>query len=716
MNKNEAKNRIEKLRGEISRLRHFYHVKDDPEVTDEVYDSLVKELKKIIEEYPEFDDPNSPENRVGGEALDKFEKVSHEIRMFSIGNVFNSEELFSWENRNTKLLPNGTNLDYFCELKLDGLAISLMYEDGKFIRGITRGDGLVGEDITSNLKMIEDIPLVLKAPYPKKIEVRGEAIMTKMVLENLNKKNAKEGKSSFANSRNAAAGSLRQLDPKIMKERKLNFFAYEIAQIKDNKFEKYFETHEKKHELLKNLGFCVEKHFSYFKNIKDVPSFISKVEKDRDSLLFGIDGVVININNTKIHEKLGVVGKDPRGIIAYKFPAEKATTIVKDITVNVGRTGVLTPVAHFNTTLVAGSNVSKATLHNVDQIERLGLKIGDTVVIQKAGDVIPEVVEVLVGMRTGKEKKFKMPETCPVCGGKVAQRGKNEDEVGMSHKKALRKLTESSREIFQQKNIRGFLGDIPTESDKKNNSSPSLNSVAYYCTNKNCGAKNSRGMQHFVNIYEIYEIGPKILERLKDEGLIGDSADLFTLERVDLSGLERFGEKSAENIINSIEAHKKVSLWRFIYALGIIHVGEQTARDLADHFHNLENLKIATLEELNNIENIGPAVSESIFNYFQDKHNIDFINKLFTNGVEIIKEKKKTGNLTGKIFVLTGTLPTLSREDAKKRIIENGGKVSSSVSSKTDFVLAGEEAGSKLKEAEKLGVKVIYESEFLKML
>jgi len=667
----EIENRIKLLREEISHLRHLYHVEDNPEVTDEVYDSLVKELKKIVEKYPEFDDPNSPENRVGGKVLEKFEKVNHKIKMYSIGNVFNNEELFAWENRNLKLLPKEIKLDYFCELKLDGLAISLIYEDGKFIRGVTRGDGIVGENITSNLKMIEDIPLVLKSPYPPMIEVRGEAIMTKKVLDILNEKNKKEGKSLFANSRNAAAGSLRQLDPKVMKERKLNFFAYEIAEINDKGFEKYFETHEKKHELLKKLGFCVENHFSYYKNIKDVPSFILKIEKERDTLPFGIDGIVVNVNNTKIHEKLGVVGKDPRGIIAYKFPAEKATTILKEISVNVGRTGVLTPVAHFNPTFVAGSLVSKATLHNMDQIERLDLKIGDTVVIQKAGDVIPEVVEVLAGMRTGKEKKFKMPKFCPVCGGKV---------------------------------------------EKKKVISKQNSSVAFYCNNKNCFARNSRGMQHFVNAYEIYEIGPKILERLKDEGLIGDSADLFTLEKADLSGLERFGEKSAENIINSIEIHKRVPFWRFIYALGIIHVGEQTAHDLADYFHNLDNLKNVSLEVLNDIENIGPAVSESIYNYFKDKHNIDFINKLLENGVRIIEEKKKTGSLSGKTFVLTGTLPTLSREDAKKKIIKNGGKVSSSVSSKTDFVLEGKEAGSKLKDAQKLSIKIISESDFLKML
>jgi DNA ligase (NAD+) len=707
MNKNEVKNRIAKLREEISRLRYLYHVKDSPEVTDEVYDSLIKELTILVKKYPEFDDPNSPEKRVGGEPLDKFEKVKHEMRMFSIGNVFNEDELFAWENRNLKLLPANTKLDYFCELKLDGLAISLIYENGKFVRGVTRGDGSIGEDITSNLRMIDTMPLVLSAPYPKKIEVRGEVIMKKEILDILNEKNKKQGKALFANSRNAAAGSLRQLDPNIMKERKLDFFAYEIAQIKGSDFEKNILEHSKKHEFLKKLGFTVEEHFRFYSNIKDVPYFIEEIKNIREDLAFGIDGVVININNTKIFEKLGVVGKDPRGIIAYKFPAEKATTIVKDISISVGRTGVLTPLAHFDKTLVSGSVVSKATLHNMDQIQRLGIKIGDTVVIEKAGDVIPSVVEVLKKMRTGKEKDFKMPKYCPVCGGVVERRDvKNETET--SSKNALRSPTGTSREIFQQKNIRAFFEDVSVKRR--------ISSVAYYCTNKDCGARNSRSMQHFVNVYEIYEIGPKILDRLKEEGLISDASDLFTLEKSDLVNLERFGEKSADNIINSIEDHKRVPFWRFIYALGIVHVGEQTARDLADHFHNLDKLMNADLEELNSIENIGIAVSESIWQYFRDKNNINFINRLLKNGVKIIEEKKRVGNFTGKTFVLTGTLPTLSRENAKKMIIENGGKVSSSVSSKTDFVLAGEESGSKLKDAQKFGIKIISEQEFLKMM
>jgi DNA ligase (NAD+) len=484
----------------------------------------------------------------------------------------------------------------------------------------------------------------------------------------LNKIQEREGKITFANTRNAAAGSLRQLDSKIVKERSLDFFPWDLAAISYNDKKVEIKTHSDKHKILRDLGFSLDSHEKKAKNLEEVFSFIEEIGKIRESLPYGSDGIAISVDELELQETLGIVGKAPRYMTAFKYPAERATTVVKDITVNVGRTGVLTPVAHFNSTFVAGSNVSKATLHNMDQIERLDIRIGDTVVIQKAGDVIPEVVEVLVGMRNGKEKKFKMVEFCPVCNSKVERRAGN--------------------------NV----------------------SVAYYCTNKDCPAKNSRGMQHFVNAFEIYEIGPKILERLKEEGLISDSADLFTLERADLSGLERFGEKSADNIINSIEEHKKVLFWRFIYALGIIHVGEETSRDLANHFHTLSHLMKAEEEEINNLENIGPIVSKSIFQYFKDKNNLNFVNKLLANGVSVIEEKKKTGNLSDKTFVLTGTLPSLSREDAKKNIIENGGKISSSVSSKTSFVLAGENPGSKYKDAEKLGVKIITEAQFLKMI
>jgi len=692
MNKIEAQKRIQKLRSEIARLRDAYHTKDSPITTDDVYDSLTKELKNLLEQFPEFDDPNAPENRVGGKPLDKFQKVKHEIKMFSIGNVFSDEEFFAWEKRNLKLLSANPKLEYFCELKLDGLAVSLIYENGKLVRGVTRGDGEIGEDITSNLRMINSVPLVLCSPYPERIEVRGEAIMKKNILKRLNEKNEKEGKFLFANSRNAAAGSLRQLDPKLAKERHLDFFPYEIAQIEGKDWQKYLEKHSLKHQLLNKLGFIIDEHSKLFSSTKEIPNFIDEISKIREKLSFGIDGVVINIDDTEIFKSLGVVGKDPRGIIAYKYPAEKATTIIKDIKINVGRTGVLTPLAIFEPTSVAGSVVSKATLHNADQIERLDLRIGDTVVIEKAGDVIPKVVEVLTRMRTGKEKKFKMIEKCPVCGEKV--------EKKLARPKLARPC------LFQK---------------GKSKASPAIESVAYYCINPKCPAKNERFLEHFVTAFGIYELGPKILRRFKDEGLITDAADIFTLEKEDIAPLERFGEKSAENIIKEINLKKKISFSKFLWALGILHIGEETARDLAEHFGTLEKLIASAkngLEEINNIENIGPAVFESVSNYFKDKNNLLFIEKLLKNGVVVENYKQKTINkkLSRLIFVLTGTLSQMSRELAKEKIISLGGKVSSSVSKNTSYVVAGEEAGSKLTNAKKLGVKILNEKEFLNMI
>ncbi|MEI6580962.1 MAG: NAD-dependent DNA ligase LigA [bacterium] len=703
MDKNEAKKRIKKLRSEIARLRDAYHTKDSPTVTDDVYDSLNKELRSIVEKFPEFNDLSAPENRVGGKPLDKFQKVKHEIKMFSIGNVFSDEEFFAWEKRNLKLIQNlKSDLEYFCELKLDGLAISLIYENGRFIRGVTRGDGETGEDITSNLKMIENIPLVLASPFPDKIEVRGEAIMRKSVLKKLNERNLKEGKAPFANSRNAAAGSLRQLDPVLAKERHLDFFAYEIAQIKGIDWQKYLERHSKKHELLHKIGFMVDQHSKIFPSSENIPDFINEISKIREDLPFGIDGVVVNINDTKIFENLGVTGKDPRGIIAFKYPAERATTIVKNIKVNVGRTGVLTPLAIFEPTSVAGSTVSKATLYNFDQIERLGLKIGDTVVIEKAGDVIPKVIEVLTRMRTGKEKKFKMPEKCPVCGGKVEKKGT--EGTGSSHSKGPR-----------------FSGaPHPGQTISRGTFRALDFSVAYYCTNQKCPAKNERFLEHFVSVFEIYELGPKILSRFKDEGLITDAADIFTLTKEDIAPLERFGEKSAENIIKEINLKKKISLSKFLWALGILHVGEETARDLAMNFGTLEKIILSVgqdISKINEIENIGPAVSKSLALYFKDKKNLLFLDKLFKNGVVIEKiEKQKKGKFTGLVFVLTGALSQMSRELAKEKIIKNGGKVSGSVSKNTSYVLVGGDPGHKLTEAKKLGVKTINETEFLDMI
>jgi DNA ligase (NAD+) len=664
MNTKDIQNRIQKLRDEITRLRFQYHVVNDPRVTDDVYESLTRELHELEEKHPEFADPNSAVSRVAGKPLDKFKKVNHEHRMLSMNDAFSEDDVMQWETRILKLIDKKPS--YFCELKLDGLAVSLMYKNGIFVQGATRGDGFIGEDITENLKMIDTIPLTLKAPYPIFLEVRGEAVMPKRVWKALNNIQEKLGKPLFANTRNAAAGSLRQLDPTIAKERQLDFFAWDAIGLD-------VSHHSDVHATLRKLGFELAPHEKKTQSLKDVFAFINEIGKVREKLPYGTDGIVVSVDELHLREELGVVGKAPRYTIAFKYPAEKATTKVLDITVNVGRTGVLTPLAHFSPTLVAGSTVSKATLHNMDQINRLDIRIGDTVVIQKAGDVIPEVVEVLFGMRTGKEKKFKMPDTCPVCESSVEKR-----EIG----------------------------------------GKTSSSTAYYCTNGNCPAKNRRGMQHFVNVFEIYTVGPKILDRLKDEGLISDVADLFTLEEADLSGLERFGAKSASNIISSITSHTKVPLWRFLYALGILHVGEQTARDIASHFGTLDKVMKADEDKIADIENIGPIVAESVASYFREKDNRNFVEKLLKNGVKVQKEDSKptNGSFVGKTFVLTGTLSTLSRDEAKQRITERGGRVSGSVSSKTSYVVSGDEPGSKYDDALKLKVPILDEKAFLALL
>ena len=670
MEKSEAKKRIIKLRSEIARLRSAYHVENAPGVTDDVYESLTRELGDLLSKHPEFNDINAPENRVAGKPLDKFVKVEHKVRMLSLNDAFSYEELYDWEKRVKKLLGGLTaKLDYFCEVKFDGLAVSLIYENCIFVRGATRGDGFIGEDITENLKTIESIPLSLTRRGGRgEVEVRGEALMSKKTLAKLNLQNEKEGRILFANTRNVAAGSLRQLDPQLAKERHLDFVAYDLIEKIPT-----VQSHSEKHEMLRSLGFKVEKLDAVCGNLEEAITFIKKFEKVRPDFPYGTDGIVVSVDNLKLQEVLGVVGKAPRYMAAFKYPAERATTIVKEILVNVGRTGVLTPLAVFEPTMVAGSLVGKATLHNMDQIERLGLRIGDTVVIEKAGDVIPKVVEVLVRMRTGKEKKFKMPESCPTCGGKIEKR------------------------------------ELPAQK-----------SVAFYCSNPKCPAKNERYLEHFVSVFEIYELGPKILRRFKDEGLITDAADIFTLKKEDIAPLERFGEKSAENIVAEIENKKKISLSKFLWALGILHVGEETARDLAIHFGILEKLMSSArqdLAEIDNIENIGPAVLKSVSDFFKDKNNLNFIKKLEKNGVGIEKaENRKKGKFTGLNFVLTGTLSQMSREIAKERILTLGGKVVGSVSKNTSYVVAGAEPGSKLKTAEKLGVKIINEKDFLNML
>ncbi len=688
----DAQKRILKLRTEITRLRELYHIKNDPSVTDDVYDSLTRELRELENRYPEYRITDDPIKRVAGRALDAFVKVTHASRMLSLNDIFSVAELEVWAERMNKLLGRQT-ISYFAELKFDGLAVTLNYDNGRLVTAATRGDGFVGEDVTQNVSMVPDVPVVLEAPFPKKIEVRGEIVMSKKTLFALNKIQEREGKPLFANTRNAAAGGIRQLDPETSRSRKLNFFAYDIASISDD-FGRTIRRHSDKHRLLASLGFPMSNLEEKCATLADIEKHISKIEKARPSLPFGTDGVVIAVDDLGMQDELGVVGKAPRYAVAFKYPAEKATTQVLDITVQVGRTGVLTPLAHFKPTLVAGSTVSKSTLHNMDQIERLDIRIGDTVVIQKAGDVIPEVVEVLAGLRTGHEKKFAMPKKCPECGGEIEKRSTGG------------KLEKSAQAGISQED----------------------QSVAFYCTNAQCPARNIRGMEHFVKALDIYEVGPKILERLKDEGLITDAADLFMLTEADLSGLERFGEKSAKNIIENLELKKNPPLDRFIVSLGILHVGEETARDLAKHFSTLENIIKASnntlprenttaISNFEAIENIGPLVAGSIVSWFAEKHNRDFVQKLLDNGV--VPEKfvaPKGDKLEGKIFVLTGTLPTLSRDDVKKMILAHGGKVAGSVSKNTDYIVAGESAGSKLAEAEKLGVHVLDETGFLKLL
>ena len=698
MAKLEAKIRAEKLREQINDLRFRYHVLQDPKVTDEVYTSLTEELKEIEREFPDLVTSDSPTQRVGGQALEKFVKVRHESRMLSLNDAFSESEVKDWEERIKKLEPQA-HWEYMCELKFDGLATSLIYEDGVFVRGATRGDGFVGEDITGNLKTIGAIPLRLnlelrhteafsrglkqrlqkKLARAKKIEVRGEALMSKQAFAELNRQQKKSGEAEFANPRNAAAGSLRQLDPQITASRKLSWHAYQLVTDLGQ------ETHEEEHLICAMLGFPVDGHSKLVSDLAEVAKFQQSVGKIREKLPFEIDGVVVQVNEKKLFDRLGMIGKAPRGAIAFKFAAQKATTVVEDIKLQVGRQGNLTPVAVMRPVDVGGVTVTHASLHNIDEIRRLDLKIGDTVVIQRAGDVIPQVVEVLPKMRTGKERIFHMPKKCPVCGSVVERQ----------------MIALSSPTASEGREGKGREG------------------VAMVCTNRLCPAKNLRAIGHLVNAFEIYTVGPKIIERFKDEGLITDAADIFSLKKEDVQVLERFGEKSAENIIRSVEEHKRVPLAKFIFALGILHVGEETAIDLAQHFGSLEKLEKASLEETDAIPNIGGAVAKSIYEYFADKHNLDFIGRLIKNGVSIKYQVfgiKKSGPLFGKKVVVTGTLESMSRDKAKEAVRKAGGDWVSSVSKNTDYVVVGSDPGSKAEKARELGVKILDEKKFLKLI
>lgn len=687
MEKRAAKERIEKLRREINHHRYLYHVLDRSEISDGALDSLKHELLELERKFPDLITPDSPTQRVGGKPLAKFKKVPHQARMLSLDDAFSEDELRDWEKRIRRIDPRLSG-DYFAEIKVDGFAISLEYEKSKLLRASTRGDGLVGEDVTENVKTVESVPLTLadeklyeashemkeilrKHPNIKKaigeknkaLEVRGEIYMTKKAFEEANLEQKKKNLSLYANPRNIAAGSIRQLDPKIAASRNLEFLAYDLPTDLGQ------ETHEESHLIAKILGFKTVGLVRRCKGLSEVVEFIKEVGEKREKLPFLIDGVVVQVNSRREFAKLGIIGKTPRGAVAYKFPAEEATTILKGILVQVGRRGTLTPVAVLEPVSIGGVTVSRATLHNQDEIKRLDVKIGDTVIVERAGDVIPRITSVLKRLRPRGAREFHMPRHCPICGTPVVRK---EGEV------------------------------------------------AYRCANPDCPAVHREITYHFVSrrAFDIVGLGPKVIDVLMDQGLIQDASDLFLLKEGDISVLRRFGEKSASNLINSIHSRKKLPLSRFIYALGIPHVGEETAIDLAKHFEEFRNLENASLEKLEAIPDVGEVVAKSIHHWFSIPRNKKFLDKLKKVGIIVEHEatSRKPQTLKDKIFVLTGSLSEMTRDEAKEKIRALGGDVSSSVSQNTDYVVVGEEAGSKLEKARALGVKIISEKEFLKLI
>jgi len=731
--KEKIKNRIEKLSAEINKLRYEYHVLDKPDVTDEVYSSLMDELRKLEEDYPELKLIDSPMQRIGGKPLDKFKKVTHKVKQWSFDDVFGYEELKKWEEKTLRLISksqfpisnkiSNSEIDFVCELKIDGLKVILTYEKGIFVSGATRGDGAVGENVTENLKTIFNIPLKLNRPVS--CIVVGECFMGKKELTRINALRAKKSEALFANSRNAAAGSIRQLDSKIAAERRLECFVYDLEYLTPTlslsrrggeEGIKMPETQIEELELLEKLGFRVNEKYRHCASVEEIQNYYSEWTRKKDKENYGIDGIVIKINLRELQEKLGYTGKSPRWGVAYKFPAEKVTTIVENIKVQVGRTGALTPVAHLRPVLVAGSTVSRATLHNEDEIKRLDVRIGDTVVIQKAGDVIPEIMEVIKNLRAGKEKKFQMPDKCPICGSLV------------------------------KKEIISNLTSTLSLSRRGGNTL----SVAYYCLNKNCYAVEKENIIHFVSKkgFNIDGLGEKIVEQLINEGLISNFADIFELEKGDLEPLKRFAEKSADNLIEAIEKSKKITAEKFLFSLGIRHTGEETAvliikaintKFLISNFQFLNNFQFSNFkiknlnniieffpkisaEQWTNIKGIGEKSAESLAGWFSDENNIKMLEKMNELGVQIVVETQHIASLQvarkfqGKTFVLTGELKNFTREDAKDIIRKAGGSISGSVSKKTDFVLVGENPGSKYDKARELGVKVIEEDEFKEMI
>ena len=661
----DPEKKIEALREQIRRHEYFYYVLDQPEISDAEFDKIMRQLKDLEAEHPELITADSPTQRVGGKPREGFIKVPHSSPMLSLDNTYNEEELRAWERR-VHELSGRKDVDYVCELKLDGMSLALIYEDGKLVRGITRGDGSVGEDVTLNVRTVRSVPLSIpkdklkKAEMPLDFEVRGELLMPTASFKKINEERERDGLPTFANPRNFTAGTVRQLDSNITAARRLDYFPYILL----HNGRTYFDHHSKTLAALEAAGFKVNPNHRLVRSMDEVWAFIQQWEKKRDSLPYEIDGIVVKLDRISLQDELGFTGKAPRWAIAYKYAARAGITKLENVRWQVGRTGKLTPVAELDAVPIGGTTVRNATLHNADEIERLGVKIGDWVQVERGGDVIPKIAKVIDDKehpRPSEVKDIKMPETCPVCGTKV----------------------------------------VRTEGE-----------VDYRCVNANCPAKLRETILHFASrgVMSIDGMGDALVNQLTERGLVKNVADIYKLTKADFLSLERMGEKSAQNILNEIERSKQLPLERVIYGLGIRMVGERTAQFLAEHFGSMEELEKAGVEELQNVNEVGPRIAESIVEFFAIAANRKLVERLRDAGLTLTGQKKERGTqLAGKTFVLTGTLARFTRDEAKKMIEDAGGKVTGSVSKKTDYVVAGADAGSKLEKAKELGVKVIGE-------
>lgn len=665
MEKEEAQKRTEQLRRELEYHNHRYYVLDDPSITDGEYDALMRELTGLEAEYPEFADPNSPTRRVGAAPLDEFQSVPHNVPMLSLQNAMTEDEVRDFDKRVRKLLGTDS-VEYVMEVKIDGLAVELVYVKGVFTLGSTRGDGYVGEDVTQNLRTIRAIPMRLTAggrPVPERLEVRGEVYMGKKEFLDLNGHRELTGEPLFANPRNAASGSIRQLDPKITAGRKLNIFCYAAGQVSGAAF----QTHMEFLEALKAWGFRVNPYVKTCKTLDELFDRYHYIHRIREEIPYEIDGTVIKVNRTDYQADLGTVSRSPRWAIAFKFEAQEKQTVIEDIEVSVGRTGALTPVAILRPVAVGGVEVSRATLHNEDEIGRKDIRVGDAVIVTRAGDVIPEVVRVIDAGRPGRSSPFRMPPQCPVCGEDVVR--------------------------------------PPGEAIRR-------------CVNINCPAQIKGRIEHFASkrAMDIDGLGTKLVEQLVDKGTIRDVSDLYCLDKETLAGMERMAERSAQNIIDAIDASKRRPFARFIYGLGIRHVGEHISDLLAERFGDMDTLMAAETEMLLAVPEIGPEAAGSITSFFHDPKNCETLRRILGAGVEPEFRKAGGKKLEGLTFVFTGALENMSRDEARKRVEELGGKTASSVSKKVSYVVTGGEAGSKLDKARQLGIKTITEQEFLKLL